>query len=92
MCNPKVHQNFYYSIYCHAVFLPVVTISVLGSGIMSSSLLKATMSISSCAGEHNFEGMNVDGAWILAITSSGDKVLTQLKQAHFPKEQILRKD
>ena len=50
------------------------------------------MSISSCAGEHNFEGMNVDGAWILAITSSGDKVLTQLKQAHFPKEQISRKD
>ena len=67
----------------------MIIISVSGSSI--SSAVKVTKSIgsSSLRGEHIFDGMKVDGAWILAITSSADNVLTQLKQAHFPKVQTM---
>ena len=34
------------------------------------------------------DGIKVDGACMLALTSSGDNVLTQLKHAHLPTEQI----
>ena len=54
-------------------------------GSVSSTIIGSTTSATTSSIGCGFtDGIYVDGAWMLALTSSGDKVLTQLEQAHFP--------